>query len=136
MRILRSGNEYVLMKPYTTEDGKTIDTGQICQYSDGYLFAYDSSRTYVKFKAEPVPDDDMVLYNESPANREYRERRERIATAAMQAMLNGIMQSTLLVEQYSHRAAREGFKTMGALIASDAVGFANALIDELKKQEY
>lgn len=134
MRTLRSGNEYVLIKPYTTEDGKTIDMGQICQYSDGYLMTYDSTNTYVKFKADGVPDDDLLLYNETPYNREYRERRERIATAAMQAMLNGIMQSTLLMEQYSHRAAREGFKTMGALIASDAVGFANDLIEELKKQ--
>ena len=133
MRTLRSGNEYVLIKPYTTEDGKTIDTGQICQYKDGYLMTYDSTNKYVKFKAELVPDDDLLLYNETPYNREYRERRERIATAAMQAMLNGIMQSTLLMEQYSHRAAREGFKTMGALIASDAVGYANDLIEELKR---
>lgn len=134
MRTLKSGNEYVLIKPYTTEDGRTINMGQMCQYKDGYLMTYDSTNTYVKFKAELVPDDDLLIYDESPYNREYRERRERIATAAMQAMLNGIMQSTLLMEQYSHRAAREGFKTMGALIASDAVGFANDLIEELKKQ--
>ena len=134
MRTLRSGNEYVLIRPYTTEDGKTIDTGQICQYNDGYLMTYDSTNTYVKFKAELVPDDDLLLYNETPYNREYRERRERIATAAMQAMLGGIMQSTLLMEQYSHRAAREGYKTMGALIAADSVGFANDLINELIKQ--
>lgn len=133
MRTLRSGNEYVLIKPYTTEDGKAIPMGQICQYSEGYLATYDSTRTFVKFKAELVPDEILLLYNEAPYNREYRERRERIATAAMQAILNGIMQSTLLMEQYSHRAAREGFKTMGALIASDAVGFANDLIEELKR---
>lgn len=133
MRTLRSGNEYALIKPYTTEDGKAIPMGQICQYSEGYLATYDSTRTFVKFKAELVPDEILLLYNEAPYNREYRERRERIATAAMQAILNGIMQSTLLMEQYSHRAAREGFKTMGALIASDAVGFANDLIEELKR---
>jgi hypothetical protein len=107
--------------------------GQICQYSEGYLATYDSTRTFVKFKAELVPDEILLLYNEAPYNREYRERRERIATAAMQAMLGGIMQSTLLMEQYARRAANEGFKSLGALVAHDSVGFANDLIDELKR---
>lgn len=133
MRTLRSGNEYALIKPYTTEDGKAIPMGQICQYSEGYLATYDSTRTFVKFKAELVPDEILLLYNEAPYNREYRERRERIATAAMQSMLGGIMQSTLMMEQYARRAANEGFKSLGALVAHDSVGFANDLIDELKR---
>ena len=133
MRILKNGNEYRLIKPYTTEDGKTIDTGQICQYNDGYLMTCDSTNTYVRFKAELVPDDDLLLYNETPYNREYRERRERIATAAMQAILNGMTVNTLLMEQMAQRAARLK-KSLGGLVAFDAVGYADELIKELIKQ--
>ena len=128
MRTLKSGNEYVLIKPYTTEDGKTIDTGQICQYRDGYLMTYDSTSKYVKFKAELVPDDDLLLYDETPYNREYRKRRERIATAAMQALITGGMTSSNS-EKY---LSVEWWKGEG--VAKCAVTFADALIEELKKQ--
>lgn len=127
MRPLRSGNEYVLIKPYTTEDGKSISLGQICQYSDGYLMTYDSTNTCVCFKAEGVPDDDLLLYNESPVNREYRERRERIATAAMQALITGSMASA----NEDKYLSVEWWKGEG--VAKCAVTFANALIDELKR---
>ena len=133
MRTLRSGNEYVLIRPYTTEDGKTIDTGQICQYSDGYLMTYDSTNTYVKFKADGVPDDDLLLYNETPYNREYRERRERIATAAMQAQLTGLAINSDQLHMAREQAAKEG-KTLAKFVAEASVGYANALIDELIKQ--
>ena len=127
MRPLRSGNEYVLIKPYTTEDGKSISLGQICQYSDGYLMTYDSTNTYIRFKADGVPDDDLLLYNESPVNREYRERRERIATAAMQALIAGSMTSA----NEDKYLSVEWWKGEG--VAKCAVTFANALIDELKR---
>ena len=127
MRTLRSGNEYVLIKPYTTEDGKSISLGQICQYSDGYLMTYDSTNTYIRFKADGVPDDDLLLYNESPVNREYRERRERIATAAMQALIAGSMTSA----NEDKYLSVEWWKGEG--VAKCAVTFANALIDELKR---
>lgn len=118
----------MLIKPYTTEDGRTIDARQICQYNDGYLMTYDSTNTYVKFKAELVPDDDLLLWEETPYNKEYRERRERIATAAMQALITGDMTSSnsekyLSVEWWN-----------GEGVAKCAVTFANALIEELKKQ--
>ena len=134
MRTLRSGNEYVLIRPYTTEDGKTIDTGQICQYSDGYLMTYDSTNTYVKFKADGVPDDDLLLYNETPYNREYRERRERIATAAMQAIWSNEIQTRAIIEKMSEEGAEDIGAATRRRIAQLAVAQANALIDELIKQ--
>ena len=134
MRTLRSGNEYVLIRPYTTEDGKTIDTGQICQYSDGYLMTYDSTNTYVKFKADGVPDDDLLLYNETPYNREYRERRERIATAAMQGIWSNEIQIRAIIEKMSEEGAEDIGAATRRRIAQLAVAQANALIDELIKQ--
>ena len=134
MRTLRSGNEYVLIRPYTTEDGRTIDTGQICQYSDGYLMTYDSTNTYVKFKADGVPDDDLLLYNETPYNREYRERRERIATAAMQAIWSNEIQTRAIIEKMSEEGAEDIGAATRRRIAQLAVAQANALIDELIKQ--
>ena len=133
---MRSGNEYVLIRPYTTEDGKTIDTGQICQYSDGYLMTYDSTNTYVKFKADGVPDDDLLLYNETPYNREYRERRERIATAAMQAIWSNEIQTRAIIEKMSEEGAEDIGAATRRRIAQLAVAQANALIDELIKQGY
>ena len=124
----------MLIKPYTTEDGKTIDTGQICQYNDGYLMTYDSTNTYVKFKAELVPDDDLLLYNETPYNREYRERRERIATAAMQAIWSNEMQTRAIIEKMSEEGAEDIGAATRRRIAQLAVAQANALIDELIKQ--
>ena len=124
----------MLIKPYTTEDGKTIDTGQICQYNDGYLMTYDSTNTYVKFKAELVPDDDLLLYNETPYNREYRERRERIATAAMQGIWSNETQTRAIIEKMSEEGAEDIGAATRRRIAQLAVAQANALIDELIKQ--
>lgn len=56
------------------------------------------------------------------------------AEKLQQDWLNGIMHSTLLMEQYSQRAVREGYKTVAALLANDAVDYADALTDELLKR--
>ena len=66
--------------------------------------------------------------------RELNHFRQYTAANMMQGMLNAIMQSTMLMEQYSQRAVREGYKTVAALLANDAVDYADALTDELVKR--
>ena len=66
--------------------------------------------------------------------RDLNHHRQYTAALMLQGMLNGIMHSTLLMEQYSQRAVREGYKTVAALLANDAVDYADALTDELVKR--
>lgn len=128
-----NGNLYALAKPYTTEDGKTLNVGTIYHYKDGHLYGHDSTNTFISFNAEPVPNDDIFLYEETPYNRERRERRERIATAAMQAQLTGLAMNGGQLHMAREQAAKEG-KTLAKFVAEASVGYANALIDELIKQ--
>lgn len=66
-------------------------------------------------------------------SRDYDELRGEYAGRAMQAMATSIIGNTLMMEQYGNRAFREGHRNLAALVASDAVGWADALINELKR---
>lgn len=133
---MKNGNEYVLLKPYITEDGKKLDAGSICQCSDGILFAYDETRTYVKFDGSLVPEESIALYNEAPVNKELRERRERIATAVMQGIINGMVENPMMMEQMHRRASKDGYEYLSDMIASDAIGYAESLIKKLDETSY
>ena len=133
---MKNGNEYVLLKPYTTEDGKKLHAGSICQCSDGILFAFDETRTYVKFDGSLVPEESIALYNEAPVNKELRERRERIATAVMQGIINGMVENHMMMEQMQRRASKDGYEYLSDMIASDAIGYAESLIKKLDETSY
>lgn len=66
-------------------------------------------------------------------SRDYDDLRGEYAGRAMQAMATSIIGNTLMMEQYANRAIREGHRNLAALVASDAVGWADALINELKR---
>ena len=66
---------------------------------------------------------------------DYSELREKYAGMAMQAILSGVTQNTLLMEQMARRASNEGCSSLSQLIARDAVGYAEDLVLELKKRE-
>ena len=132
---MKDGNQYVLMKPYTTESGKTMDTGAICHYKAGNLYGYDSTNTYIEFAADRVPESDIFLYEETPFNKEQREKRERISTAILGSMVNAMMINTVMLEQLNSRAYRENFPTLGAMLADDAVRYADELVKRLIKED-
>lgn len=54
----------------------------------------------------------------------------------MASFLNGLMGDRLMLEQHTLAASREGCTTLAELIAKRAVLYADALINELKKQSY
>lgn len=120
-----------MKETYTTEDGSVVPIGRLCRYSCGYLITCDSTGAAVKFNASIVPDDYIELYDESPCYREYRKCRERIATTAMQAILNGLLVNTELLADTLQRFNLEGCWTLGAFVARQAVGYADELLKEL-----
>ena len=63
----------------------------------------------------------------------YSELRGEYAGRAMQAMIAGMMGNLTLMQQMHHRAVKEGYRRMGDMVAADAVGYADALIRELKR---
>lgn len=78
--------------------------------------------------------DELTLMPSKLDERDLNRLRQYTASQMMTGIVNGMMQSTLLMEQYNKRAAREGYKTLAAMIASDAVDYADALIDEFVKR--
>lgn len=132
---MKDGNQYVLMKPYTTENGKTMDTGAICHYKAGKLYGYDSTNTYIEFAANRVPESDIFLYEETPFNKEQREKRERISTAVFASMVNAMMTNTALAEQLAEQARRENYQTTDAMLANAAVRYADELVKRLIKED-
>ena len=66
-------------------------------------------------------------------SRDYDSLRGEYAGRVMQAMATSIIGNTMMMEQYANRATREGHRNLAALVASDAVGWADALIRELKR---
>ena len=132
---MKDGNQYVLMKPYTTENGKTMDAGAICHNKAGKLYGYDSTNTYIEFAADRVPESDIFLYEETPFNKEQREKRERISTAVFASMVNAMMTNTALAEQLAEQARRENYQTMDAMLADTAVRYADELVERLIKED-
>ena len=134
---MRTGNLYLLVNPYTTEDGRVMENGAICQYADGYLSGYDDNKTYTRFKADLVPEGDVLLYEETPYNKECRERRERIATAAMQGIFsNGILVQLIIDDT---KRLNPDCNTVAALrkrVSEVAVAQDDALIKELTDGEF
>lgn len=68
-------------------------------------------------------------------SRDYDELRGEYAGRAMQAMICGMMGNLTLMEQMARRATKEGYMRIGDMIAADSVGYADALINELKRQK-
>ena len=66
-------------------------------------------------------------------SRDYESLRGEYAGRAMQAITTGMMGNLTLMEQMASRAVREGYSCVNKMIAADAVGFADALISELKR---
>ena len=135
---MRNGNQYLLVKPYTTEDGRVMENGAICRYADGYLLGYDSTRTYTRFKADLVPEGDVLLYEETPYNKECRERRERIATAAMQGIWSNELQTRAIIEKVTDEQpeCQDVGMAMRKRISELSVAQADALIKELTDGEF
>lgn len=75
-------------------------------------------------------DLDVFNFRDS---RDYDEMRGEYAGRMMQAMATSIIGNTMLMEQYAKRATRKGYRNLSELMASDAVGWADALISELKR---
>lgn len=80
--------------------------------------------------AGPEADIDNFEFIDS---RDYEDLRGEYAGRAMQAMIGGMMGNLTLMTQMHNRAEREGYKRMGDMVAADAVGYADALIAELKR---
>ena len=134
---MRDGNQYVLINPYTTEDGRMIQTGAICQYADGYLLGHDITGKHTRFRADLVPDGDVLLYEETPYNKECRERRERIATAAMQGIWSNQLMYSAIVEKINDEQPQGDIGSLiRERIAQLAVAQADALIEELTNKEF
>ena len=66
-------------------------------------------------------------------SRDYDSMRGEYAGRMMQAMATSIIGNTMMMTQYARRASNEGFRNLAELVASDAVGWADALINELKR---
>ena len=134
---MKDGNKYVLIKPYTTEDGRVMEIGALCLYADGYLLGYDKTRTYTRFKADLVPEGNVLPWEETPHNKECRERRERFATAAMQGILSNQRLVGLIIEDVGWKGTDE--ETSAALrkrVSEVAVAQADALIKQLTDGEF
>jgi hypothetical protein len=106
------------MKAIRKKDGLVFDLSEFVYDTDGNEYQWD--------EVTLIPSD----WDE----RDLNHLRQYTASLMMANIVNGMMQSTLLMEQYHGRAVREGYKTIGAMIAADAVGYADALIDEFVKQ--
>lgn len=106
------------MKAIRKKDGLVFDLSEFVYDTDGNEYQWD--------EVTLIPSDwDM---------RDLNHLRQYTASEMMTGIVNGMMQNTLLMEQMPARAVREGFKTVGAMIASDAVSYADALIDEFVKR--
>ena len=75
------------------------------------------------------------IYNTSERDR-YDRVYERAVVGVMQATITGMMGNLTLMEQMASRAVREGFNCVSKMIAADAVGFADALVEELKEKDF
>lgn len=106
------------MKAIRKSDGLVFDLSEFVYDTDGNEHQWDE----VTLMPSKWDADDL------------NHLRQYTASQMMTGMVNGMMQSTLLMEQYNKRAAREGYKTLAAMIASDAVDYADALIDEFLKR--
>ena len=99
--------------------------------SDGLVF--DLSEFVYDTNGNEYQWDEVTLIPSKWNADDLNHLRQYTASQMMTGMMNGIMQSTLLMGQYKKWAAREG-KTLVAIIASDAVDYADALIDEFVKR--
>ncbi len=106
------------MKAIRKKDGKVFDLSEVVYDTEGNEYRWD--------EVTLMPGDwDM---------HDLDHLRLQAASQMMTDIVNGMMQSTTLKSEMSARAYREGYKTLGAMIAADAVGYADALIDELVKR--
>lgn len=62
------------------------------------------------------------------------ELRNHFAGLAMASFLNGLMGDRMMMEQHARAVSNEGCTTLAELIAKRAVLYADALINELRKE--
>lgn len=106
------------MKAIRKKDGLVFDLSEFVYDTDGNEYQWD----------------EVTLIPGDWDGRDLNHLRQYTASLMLANIVNGMMQSTLLTEQYRSRAASEGYKTIGAMIAADSVGYADALIDEFVKR--
>lgn len=131
---MRNGNKYRIFKDYTTRDGDVIPAGTVCYYDNGYLCCCDCTGTVCGFPAGDVPEGIVFLYEESPFNRELRERRERIATVLLGQAINGLM-----IRGYNREVreilAETGHASTADMLVDAAVKRADLLISRIDRDE-
>ena len=132
---LKDGNKYVITKPFTTEKGHTVTAGAICFYYAGNFYWGSQPDTWTCFRADQIPAEDITIYEETPYNKDWRERRERIATQVFCSMVNATMANTKTWEAWNNTAEIDGYLNLKEWLSNRAVVWAEELMRRLDEED-